>query len=209
MDKLTKFNSYINQFIKEDNSELCRLQEEENKRKDVRPCIGKETGKLLGTLIRFKNARRVLELGTCLGYSTIWICEALKETGGTLVTVERKSKLVLEAEDNLKKAELYNYVNFIDGEADEIIYQLDGPFDLILLDIGKSQYSELLDRCIELTRRNGMIVADDTLFKARGFKENISNHIDRYNKQVFADKRLYSTILPIGDGVTLSVKLRD
>jgi predicted O-methyltransferase YrrM len=67
----------------------------------------------------------------------------------------------------------------------------------------------MLEQCINLTRRNGLIIADDVFFKPMGIPEKFSEPVDKYVKKVFADKRLYSTILPIGDGVAISTKLYD
>lgn len=65
----------------------------------------------------------------------------------------------------------------------------------------------MLDKCINLIRKNGLIIADDVLFKPMGISEKFSEPVDRYVKNVFNDKRLYSTIIPIGDGIAISTKL--
>ena len=74
-------------------------------------------------------------------------------------------------------------------------------------DSSKQAYITTLERCINLLRTGGVLVADDTLFKPMGMPKQMSDPVDEYNQRVFHDNRLYSTILPIGDGITLSVKL--
>lgn len=204
MDKITE---YIENFITLDNRQLYEIMKEDEKRNDIQPCVGLEAGKLLGLLIRSMNAKRVLEFGTCLGYSTIWIAQALKETGGRLISVEYNKDLYEATKRNVKLAGLSEFVDLILGDANEIIDKVEGPFDIILQDSDKSLYSAMLERCISLTRKSGLIIADDVLFKPMGIPEKFSQPVHEYVKKVFADKRLYSTILPIGDGLAISTKL--
>lgn len=201
--------NYIASFLSVDNVQLETLALEEMNRNDVQPSIGPEVGKLLGLLIRLMRAQHVLELGTCLGYSTIWLAQALQATGGKLLSIEYNDDLFEETHKNIAIAGLADVVELVRGDARIVIEQLDGPFDMIVQDSDKSLYPLLLERCIKLTRKFGIIVADDALFKPRGIPTFLSEPTHHYNQQVFADARLYSTILPIGDGLTLSVKLSD
>ncbi|MDV3426722.1 MAG: O-methyltransferase [Bacillota bacterium] len=206
---MNKVTAYIENFITLDNNQLNEIMKQDEERNDIQPSIGLETGKLLGLLIRSINAKKVLEFGTCLGYSTIWIAQALKETGGKLISVEYSKNLYETAKRNVELAGLSEVVDLILGDASEVIDMMDGPFDIILQDSDKSLYSEMLEKCIKLTRKNGLIIADDVLFKPMGIPEKFSEPVHRYVKQIFADKRLYSTILPIGDGLAISTKLYD
>lgn len=201
--------NYIANFLSIDNVQLETIVHEEMNRDDIRPSIGPEVGKLLGLLIRSMRAQRVLEMGTSLGYSTIWLAQALQTTGGKLVSIEYNDNLFEETKKNIALAGLADVVELIKGDARVVIEQVHGPFDMILQDSDKSLYSLLLERSIELTRKFGIIVADDALFKPRGIPAAFSDPMHDYNQRVFADTRLYSTILPIGDGVTISVKLCD
>lgn len=173
----------------------------------MQPSVGPEVGRLLGLLVRATGARRALELGSALGYSAVWLAEGLRATGGTLVSIECDEARYREAERNIAAAGCAAIVRLVRGDAEREMERLEGPFDLILQDSAKPLYPKLLERCVELTRTGGLIVADDALFKPRGVAERFSEPVDRYNEQVFAHPLLYSTILPIGDGVTISVKL--
>jgi predicted O-methyltransferase YrrM len=206
MDKVTQ---YIESFITLDNKQLASIEEEGEKREGIQPFVGLEVGKLLGLLIRSLNAQRVLEFGTCLGYSTVWIAQALKETGGKLISVEYNKDLYEATKRNVESAGLSDTVKLVLGNASEVIKVLDGPFDIILQDSDKSLYSSMLEECINLTRKNGLIIADDALFMPMGIPEKFSAPVHRYIEKVFSDDRLYSTILPIGDGVVISTKLYD
>ena len=206
MDKITE---YIENFITFDNKQLNDILKQDKIRNDIQPCVGLEVGKLLGLLIRAINAKRVLEFGTCLGYSTIWMAQALRETGGKLISVEYRKDLYEAAKRNVELSGLSDIVDLILGDASKVINMVDGPFDIILQDSDKSLYSAMLDRCIDLTRKNGLIIADDVLFKPMGIAEKFSEPVHEYVKKVFEDNRLYSTILPIGDGIAISTKLNN
>jgi predicted O-methyltransferase YrrM len=194
---------YIRGFVATQNADLARIAEEETLRGDTQPSIGEEVGRFLALLIRATQAKRVMELGTSLGYSTVWLAQTLRETGGTLTSIENDGRLHADTQRNVSAAGLSGVVELVLGDARVVLDRLKGPFDLILQDSDKTIYPQLLSRCIDLTREGGVIVADDTLFKPRGVPEKFSTPVHQYNEMVFADRRLYSTILPIGDGITV------
>jgi len=204
---MENISEYIAHFLTPDNPQLEAIDRQAQARSDLQPSIGMEVGKLLGLLVRLTQAQRVLEFGTSLGYSTIWLAEALRETGGQLISIEYNEDLYQATRANLDAAGLTDWVELILGDAALVIDRLEGPFDLILQDADKALYPKLLEKCIRLTRLYGMIVADDALFQPMGVPERLSTPVHTYNQRVFSDPRLYSTILPIGDGVTVSIKV--
>lgn len=206
---MNKITEYIESFITIDNKQINEIMKQDEEMSGIQPCVGIEAGKLLGLLIRSNNAKRVLEFGTCLGYSTVWIAQDLKETGGRLISVEYRKDLYEITKRNIELSGLSEVVELILGDASEVINTVEGPFDIILQDSDKSLYYPMLEKCISLTRKNGLIIADDVLFKPMGIPEKFSEPVHKYLKKVFEDKRLYSTILPIGDGVAISMKLCD
>ncbi|WP_394915631.1 O-methyltransferase [uncultured Robinsoniella sp.] len=190
-----------------DHTLLKHIINEEEKRVGVNPSIGLEAGKLLSFLCYTLNAKRVLEFGTCLGFSSICISNVLKKTGGKLISVEKSKEMYQETKKNLDSAGVLEMVELINDSAENAVMYLKEPFDIILQDSSKQAYITTLERCINLLRTGGVLVADDTLFKPMGMPKQMSDPVDEYNQRVFHDNRLYSTILPIGDGITLSVKL--
>lgn len=206
---MNKITEYIQSFITIDNKQINEIVKQDEVMNDIQPCVGMEVGKLLGLLIRSNSAKRVLEFGTCLGYSTVWIAQALKETGGRLTSVEYREDLYEITKRNIELAGLSDVVELILGDASEVINTVKGPFDVILQDSDKSLYSPMLEKCIRLTRKNGLIITDDVLFKPMGIPEKFSEPVHEYLKKVSSDKRLYNTILPIGDGLSISIKLCD
>lgn len=201
--------AYIMSFIGADDAHLSRIAGQEVKGHNVQPSIGEEAGRLLALLVKAVRAESVLEIGTSLGYATVWLGQALRSTGGSIISIEHEKALFLEAQRNISGAGLADIVKLVHGDANAVLEKLQGPFDIILQDSDKALYPKMLDRCVRLARNGGLIVADDALFKPRGIDSKFSDPIDEYNRLVFDDSRLYSTILPIGDGITLSVKVRD
>ena len=201
--------SYILSILKPDNRQISAIDEQYRTKERLVPHIGPEVGTILGLIIRAINAKRVIEFGTCIGYSTVWLAEAVRATGGTLIGIELNEDFFNQAVKNVDKAGLSKYVELIHGDAAEVINEVEGPFDFILQDSAKPLYPVMFEKSMELLRVNGILAADDGLFIPKGFEKENAEPIHRYNEMVFADPRLYSTILPIGDGLTLSVKLRE
>ena len=201
-----RVEEYISAFITPASPQLACIDVLEDQWEDVRPSVGLEVGNFLNLLVHLTHAQRVLELGTSMGYSAIWLASALKETGGRLVTVECRRDLYELAQENIRAAGLADWVEVVHGDAEQVVQSLEGPFDLILQDSDKALYPKLLENCIGLVRKHGILVADDALFKPRGIPEKFSAPVHQYNQMVFSDPRLSSAILPIGDGVVVSVK---
>ncbi len=198
---------YIQFLTPFENPVMEKIFTESKKRGDIQPPVEPELGRFLGFLVRIKGAKRVLELGTSAGFSTMWLAEALRETGGELFSIDAKERLHLEALENIREANLSKIANLICGDAEEEIEKLEGGFDIIFQDCGKYLYPKLLEKTLTLLNPGGVIVADDTLFMAlEDVRESLKLYTHDYNRMVFADERLYSVILPVGHGITLSLK---
>ncbi|MCX6062706.1 MAG: O-methyltransferase [Caldiserica bacterium] len=202
-------HDYILSMLTPDNPLLLGLGRRYERRTDIQPAVGPEVGKLLGLLVRLAQATRVLEMGTCLGYSTVWLAQAMEATDGQLTSVELDHALVEETRRSVEAAGLSHRVLLIEGDAGQVLRELTGPFDLILQDSAKPLYPELLERSVQLTRVGGILAADDALFKPMGIPAKFSDPVHQYNTCAASDPRLYTTILPIGDGLTVSLKLHD
>ena len=200
---------YILSMVSQDNPTLPALGSRYEGRTDIQPTIGPEVGKLLGLLIRLSHATQVLELGTCLGYSTVWLAQAMTATNGLLTSVEINHDLVLETQRSVEEAGLANRVRLLEGDAAKAVYELTGPFDLVLQDSDKALYPALFDRLVQITRVGGILAADDALFRPMGMPAKFADPVHRYNQLATADPRLYTTILPVGDGLTVSLKIAE
>jgi predicted O-methyltransferase YrrM len=205
----TSIETYIQSFSPAAHPVLEKILQEERLRNDIRPSIGPTTGHFLYTLVQATNAKKILEFGTCLGYSAIYMGLALKNTGGHLTTIELDENLCIEAQHYIEEAGLEKIIEVICGDAALITKSLTGPYDMILQDSDKSLYTSLLPECLRLVKKQGVILADDTLFLPMGIPEQFSQPTHQYNQTVFSNPDLVSTILPIGDGLTLSVKQKN
>ncbi len=199
---------YLRMFIERDNPLMEELEKSSRGRDDIQPSIEPELGKFLGLLVRLTGAKRVLEIGSGIGYSALWLAEAVKETGGRLVTVDNHERTHKEVVANIEKAGLSEYVEIVLGEGEDIVPSLDPGWDIVFQDGGKYLYPVLFEDIINLTSKGGLIIADDTLFRVNNtVRKRLGLYTDEYNRMVFSDPRLYSVILPVGHGCTVSYKL--
>ena len=175
------------------------------------PIVGPAEGTLLHVLTRLVNAKRALELGTAIGYSTTWIARGLA-AGGELLTVERDPDTAKLAAENLQRTGVADRVRILVGDAREIVKDLEGPFDLIFNDIDKEGYPVVLPRCADLLRVGGVLVTDNVLWSGsvadRRSKDASTAAIRTYNDRLAADARFLSLIVPLRDGVSVALKAR-
>jgi predicted O-methyltransferase YrrM len=186
----------------------------EEGRKDELPLIDAEVGALLHVLARAVGARRILEIGTAIGYSGIWLARAL-EPDGALLTIECDAGRAEAARRNFDRAGLADRANVMVGDAARMVHKVAGPFDLIFNDGDKAQYEPLLDRLVTLLRPGGLLVTDNVLWSGRvvpGFDSDAPERpvdteaIAWYNQRLARDDRLITSVLPLRDGVAISVK---
>jgi len=199
---------YLRHFIQRDSALLTEIENESELRDDIQPSVEPELGKFLGLMVRLTKADKILEIGSGIGYSTIWLAEAVKITDGKVITIDNHERTHKELLRNISNAGLGKWIEIKHGNAEDIVPSLSGSWDIIFQDSGKYLYPLLYEQIFSLTRTGGLIIADDTLFKVNpGVRKGLGNYMDEYNKIVFADSRLYSTILPVGHGITVSLKL--
>jgi predicted O-methyltransferase YrrM len=178
------------------------------------PLVDAEVGALLRVLATAIGAVRVLEIGTAIGYSGIWLAGALP-ADGMLLTLEMDEERAREARDNFARAGVAKRVSVIVGDAQLKIAKVSGPFDLIFQDGDKMLYTPLLDRLVGLLRPGGLLVTDNVLWDgevANGFSEApqrdpaTTRAIVEYNERVASHSELVTAIVPLRDGVSISVK---
>ncbi len=179
-------------------------------RNDV-PIIGPLVGRFLHLLVRGCKPRSILEIGTAIGYSTIWLASALTDSS-TLTTIEVDEKTLRTAKENVEKAKLSTKVRFLLGDAAKVVPMMKETNDLIFLDTEKSLYPKLLPDLIRLLNVGGFLVADNTLWRGRVATNDRSKEtvaVKDFDNKIINDRRLFTVIVPIRDGVSLSFKLRD
>ncbi|TLZ44071.1 MAG: O-methyltransferase [Methanobacteriota archaeon] len=158
-----------------------------------------------------RAAKRILELGTAIGYSGTWLARALAD-GGELITVEHSTDTAAIARRNFEKTGVAPKVTLLVGHAQTLLRDLKGPFDLIFNDIDKAGYPEVLDPCIERLRVGGLLLTDNVLWKgdvARRDKSQETAAIRTYNERLAKDPRMIASIVPLRDGVSIALKVRE
>lgn len=170
--------------------------------------VSPETGKLLGMFIKMIGARNILEIGTLTGYSTIWMARALPPEG-KITTLELTKAHADEALSNFKKAGLESRVELVLGKALESLDTLAGrSFDMVFIDADKENCVNYFNKVINMVRPGGMIITDNTLRRGEVIDPNPgpgAKGIIAYNKLVAGDSRVESLLVPIDDGITISL----
>src|SRR5262249_27889938 len=178
------------------------------------PLIDSEVGALLRVLATAIGAQRILEIGTAIGYSGIWLAGGLAP-GGQLITLEMNPDRAKTARDNFRRAGFDNRANVIVGDAAKTLAKVAGPFDLIFQDGDKRLYMALLDRLVGLLRPGGLLVTDNVLWDgevAPGFTSGpkrdaeITRAIAEYNERINSHPQLMTVTVPLRDGVAIAVK---
>lgn len=191
--------------------EIARRGDERNL-----PLVDAEVGALLRVLATAVGATRILEIGTAVGYSGIWLAGALPPDG-MLLTLEMNTERAEEARTNFSRAGLADRVSVIVGDAQRMIAKVAGPFDLIFQDGDKQLYTPLLDRLVGLLRPGGLLVTDNVLWDGEvvpGYlpkpvrKAEDTRAIAEYNERLASHSQLLTATVPLRDGVSISVKKR-
>lgn len=204
--------AYIKTFFTHDSPLTEKLELEAEARDDIQPFVERESARLISLLIRSGRPKKVLELGTGIGYSTIWLGEAVKAVGSQLFSVDNHERTGVEAAANIIAAGLEDSVTLLTGDAEVLVPKLvrEEPesFGLIFQDCGKHLYPLLYEDVYQLLEPNGILVTDDTLFRvSNGVRKGLGDHVDRYNNMLYEDSRFYSTMLPVGHGISVSLKI--
>jgi predicted O-methyltransferase YrrM len=178
------------------------------------PLVDAEVGALLRVLALSVGAKRILEIGTAIGYSGIWLAGALPP-GGMLFTMEKDPERARAARANFERAGVADRVGILIGDAQVTISKVAGPFDLIFQDGSKPLYVTLLDKLVSLLRPGGLLVTDNVLWDGEvvpGFVEppqrdsSDTKAIAEYNERLNAHAQLITATVPLRDGVAISVK---
>jgi predicted O-methyltransferase YrrM len=161
--------------------------------------VGRATGQLMNILVRESHAKSILEIGTSYGYSTLWLAEAARATGGRVVTIELAANKSRYARGKLASVALDACVDFRVGDALAILGALPGPFDFVLVDLWKDLYVPCFELFLDKLADGAIVVADNMLFP-----EAVRAQAEAYRERVRASGRFDSVLLPVGSGIELS-----
>ena len=168
--------------------------------------VGRIEGRFLGVLVRRLRARRVLELGTFTGYSSISMALALP-SGGRVITCDVNEETTEIARRYAEEAGVVDRIDYRLGPGLETIAQLDGPFDIVFIDADKPNYVNYYEATLPLLAEGGLIVADNTLWSGRVIDEaddeDTTQAIRAFNDHVAEDARVENVLLTVRDGMNL------
>ena len=173
------------------------------------PIIGPLVGRFLYNLARSSKSKKVLEIGTAIGYSGIWLARAIAPLQGSLTTIDMNPQRVKLARQNLAEAGLDRSVNVIQGNAMDVLSTLREEYDMIFLDSDKDVYPDAFKMSVPLLRKGGLFVADNALWGgdvAKGGKSTDTQSMIKFNRTVSESKGMSTVILPLRDGVLVSLK---
>ena len=178
--------------------------------KDFVPVIEDDAARFLQLILQMKKPKDILEIGTSIGFSATSMALAAREYGGKITTVEFDSTAAEQAKCNFERSGVEDVIQIKLGDACQIVpgFQ-DGSFDLVFQDVDNKLYPVLFKDCIRILKTGGIFIADDTLFPAMELDARWNDQIEpirRFNCLVAESPELNSTLLPIGDGMTLAIK---
>lgn len=210
-----RFVTYINSLDKGNTEILDTIEREALD--DFVPIIRKEMQSFLKVLLAMQRPKRILEVGTAVGFSSILMAE-YNPVECEIVTIENYDKRIPIARNNFARAGKENMITLIEGDAKEVLKTLETPFDMIFMDAAKGQYIHFMPDILRLLKLNGVLVSDNVLQDG----DIIESHytVTRRNRTIYKRMREYlfelthredlvTAVLPVGDGITLSIKVKE
>jgi len=200
---------YAEEFTSEESEILQQIRREcEQNRSDSSMLSGFFQGRVLSMFSNMIRPRRVLEIGTYLGYSALCFAEGLAE-GGKVITLDIQEDTNKMARAFAARTEYADRIDFRLGDATDIIPQLDETFDLVFIDADKPNYSNYYNLVFDKVRPGGFIIADNVLWSGKVLldeKDENTRALHEFNRMVLADERVSNVLLPIRDGLMVICK---
>lgn len=204
---------YINSLNLPEDPLLYEIEKEA--RKQEVPIIRTEMKNLIKVLLQIKKPEKILEVGTAVGFSALFMSRYL-EPGAAITTIERYEPRIEKAKENFKKADEKQCITLLEGDAMEILKNLEETYDFIFMDAAKGQYINFLPDILRLLKKGGLLVSDNALQEGELVKSRYA--VTRRNRTIHSRMREYlytithmeelsTVILPLGDGVTVSYRL--
>ncbi len=205
-------SDYLNTLMPKHTGILARLEQDAAEQQI--PIITPEVASLMEVLIKTTNPKHILEVGTAIGYSALLFCLAAG-LESHLITIEREPHLIDTARANIDEAGLTNQIKVMPGDATEVLPCLTEPVDMIFLDGAKGHYTQMLEHCLNLLKPGGLLISDNVLFRGMVASEEkvkrrqgtIVTRMRTYLETITHHPQLKTSLLPIGDGLAISLKL--
>jgi predicted O-methyltransferase YrrM len=190
-------------------SPVLRQMERYAQRHDV-PIVGPAVGRLIHLLTELSGAKRIFELGSAIGYSTLWFAQAAGQ-GGEVHYSDGSAENAKRAQGYFQRAGLADRIRVHVGRSQEELAETPGAFDIIFIDVDKEQYPEALRLAVPRVRRGGLLFTDNTLWYGRAARkapqgDARTRGIQQFNRAVYASRELFPVLLPLRDGFTVCRK---
>ena len=204
--------SYVSSLVGPGDQLQVRVRSKSNELREhgVVP-IDPARGRFLELIARIKSPRRILEIGSGAGYSALWFTKGMGQKG-TLETIEVNPYVARELQGIVNKAGLKQRIRIHEGAALAILRKLRGPYDLVFIDADKEEYPRYLAQAMKLTVSGSIILADNLLWSGATFLPGVRKEgaegIIEYTKRIFNDSRLSSLLIPLGDGIGISYRVK-
>lgn len=177
------------------------------------PIVQPEVAQLLKVLLKMNKPKKILEVGTAIGYSALIMAEATDEEC-QITTIERRKDMIQLAIENISKTEFMNRINILEGEAEEVLTIIQEKYDFIFLDAAKGQYMDFFNKCKSLLNIGGVIVSDNVLYKGMVAtdklvirrKKTIVKRLRQFLEYINEIDGYTSCVIPIGDGVAITYR---
>jgi caffeoyl-CoA O-methyltransferase len=200
-------DDYLYNMLPPRDSVLSEMEDQATRRKI--PIVGPAVGRILHQLALMINAKSVFELGSAIGYSTIWWARAVGENGRVTYT-DSDRKNCDEARRYFDRAGVSKQVSIKTGDALELLSEEKQQFDIIFNDVDKESYPRVFKLAVPRLRKGGLFVTDNVLWKGKVAGANSTDKrtaaIQEFNRLLYGSSELFTTILPIRDGVAISIK---
>lgn len=205
--------SFINSLNQEDSALVCRIEQEA--REAEVPIVRTETRELLKVLELIQKPKRLLEVGTAVGFSSIYMSRYLPE-GGRIITIEKYPPRIAKAKENIALAGAEDKITLLEGDAADLLKELQDPFDMIFMDAAKGQYIHFLPEVLRLLAPGGVLISDNVLQDGDVLESHYA--VSKRNRTIYSRMREYlytikhhpeleTAIVPIGDGVAVSTRV--
>lgn len=206
---------YMEQYIKSlipQSKGTLKEMEEYAKENNV-PIVQKEAAKFIELMVNNKKPKKILELGTAIGYSAIMMSLSAGEKC-KITTIERDEKMIELANNNIIKYGFLGKIEILKGDCLEVLEKLNEEYDIIFMDAGKGHYNHFLPHCLRLLNKDGMIIADNVLFRGmvaskellEKRKITIVKRMKSYLEMISSNDELITSVIPMGDGIAITTK---
>ena len=197
---------YLDSLLPKRDAVLAEIEKYASRRKI--PIVGPVCGRLLHLLVQISGARRMFEMGSAIGYSTIWLARGAGADAEIYYT-DGDPENARRARDNFRRGGVEDRVQLLVGDSVQLIDGVPGAFDLIFIDVDKHQYPEALRKAVPRLRTGGLLITDNVLWYGRAprrAKDARTRAIQQFNRMIYSSSELFPVIVPLRDGVAVCRK---